>query len=759
MQAVPANGYNQSKMKRYYVLLLIVILFVGACSGQSFPLPHDSRPEEPPASTANSDAETAVANPTTPAEPIPDAGGYARAFYRAWEGQDYIGMYSLLSQQSQAKVGSEAFVSSYQDAMDTARVKTIHAQPLSLVQEDDQAEFGVRVTWDTAVTGQITRDYSVPLTYKDGRWGIEWHEGLILPELEGGNRLSMEYEIPSRANIYDINGQALAYQGKVVSLSVIPGQIQDEPYFLGVLSQVLGKPAEDIQFLYAASKPDWLVPIGDITEARLQDFALDIQPLIGAGLAPPEGRTTRIYDPDGVAPHIVGYTGFIPAEQISYYLEEGYRGDEQVGLVGMEGWGEEYLNGTRGGTLSVYTSNGEFVSTLADQQPKQSRSLFTTFDKSFQAAVEQALAEAISSHPTAEHGAVVVLDVNNGKVKAMASYPSYNPQIFDGARPNADVELGQVFNDPGRPLINRAAQGAYPAGSVFKIVTLAAALNSGLYTPETLYTSTGTWNKLGDGNAKTDWLEGGHGTITLKQALVVSCNSCFYDVGYNIDGQDNTLLPRIATEFGLGQRTGISGIDETSGLIPSPEWKTAELGEGWATGDAVNMAIGQGYVQVTPLQIANMVAAVANGGTLYQPTLVDRIGAAGDAPEEPWPVQTIGQLPLDPDQMATLKDALWNVANGPWGTASDRFDGLPLQVAGKTGTAEAPPNDPHAWFAGYAPAAPYTTQDGTYLEDPEIAISVIVENAGEGSAVAAPIFRRIVELYYGIPTTPFPWQT
>ena len=133
-----------------------------------------------------------------------------------------------------------------------------------------------------------------------------------------------------------------------------------------------------------------------------------------------------------------------------------------------------------------------------------------------------------------------------------------------------------------------------------------------------------------------------HGTISLRQAIVVSCNTCFYDVGYTIDGADNTLFPRIAKAFGLGQPTGIQGVAEAGGLIPDPEWKLAQIGEGWATGDAVNMAIGQGYVQVTPLQMANVVAAIANGGTLYRPTLVDRIGAGGTAPEETPPSEVIG---------------------------------------------------------------------------------------------------------------------
>lgn len=753
--------YNHQPIMKYKAafLLLTLIVLITACSAADFIALPGGEDEEGPGPIFTAIPED-ISSEENGEKPITeDPGGYARAFYRAWEAGDYIGMYSLLTPQTQALVDSTSFVRRYEEAMETAAVQAIRAQPLSLVQNEDQAEFGVRVIWETAVTDPITRDYTVPMAYQDGRWGISWHEGLILPELEGGNRLALEYRIPSRATIYDINDFALAFQGKSISLGVIPGQIVDEAGLLTTLSQVLGQTPEDIKDLYASAQPDWLVPVGEIPESVMQDVILDLQPYIGQGLAPPEARNTRLYTESGVAPHIIGYTGFIPAEEIDTYLAAGFRGDEMVGRAGLEAWGEEYLNGERGGTLSVISSTGEYLTTIAEREPQQSRSIYATIDHRFQSAVEQALAEAIETHPIGQAGSVVVLDVRTGDVKALASYPSYDPAVFDALRPDAGAALSVVLNDPGRPLINRATQGVYPAGSVFKIITMSAALTSGQYTPETPYTSTGIWTRLGEEYAKRDWREGGHGTVSLKQALVVSCNTCFYDVGYNLDGFDNSHLPQVAKDFGLGQPTGIQGVAESPGLIPDPDWKMNVRGEGWATGDAVNMAIGQGFVQVTPLQIATILGAIANGGTIYQPKLIDRLGAGGGAPEEAWPVTTNGQLPLSADQLAVLKESLWNVANGPWGTATDRFQGLPLQVAGKTGTAEAPPNDPHAWFAGYAPAAPYTRADGTVIEEPEIVVVAMVENAGEGSAVAAPLFRRIVEIYYGIePLTPLPWS-
>lgn len=737
-----------------YLPLFSLFAFISAC-GENVPAP-------PPIVDAYEEVTLTPLATDTP-EPtetsIPSgAEGIGLAFYQAWEGKDYLGMYSLLSPQSQVLVDSRTFVEFYEEMMQAATVLSVHAQPLSAVQEGDRAEFGVRVTWDTATVGQLTRDHIVDLIFSDGRWGVVWDESLILPELEGGQRLYTEHRIPARANIYDIDGDALAYQGSIITLGVVPGQIEDEEGLLNALSQVLNMTPDDIKFLYVASLPDWYVPIGDVTgEVMEENFNL-LQPYIGVGLVT-EDRLTRLYTPEGIAAHIVGYTGYIPAESIESYKELGYRGDEQVGLVGVEQWGEPYLSGSRGGVLSIVGPSGEHIQNIAEQEPKQARSVYTTIDREFQAAVEQALADAIVTHPLAQAGSAVVLDVKTGAVRAMASYPDYNPNIFDPLRVNSEVELGRVLNDPGRPLLNRVTQGEYPAGSTFKLITFAAAVNSGLYTPETRYTSTGTWNRLGDSFIKRDWLEGGHGTVSLSQALVVSCNSCFYDVGYNLEQADPFILPNTARAFGLDEPTGIEGLPENSGLIPDPDWKLENVGEGWVPGDSVNMAIGQGFVQVTPIQMARIIAAIANGGTMYKPTVIDRIGAGGGAPEEAWPAEEQGQLPLSPEHLQVIRDSLRRVTASSSGTAAFQFEGFPVPVAGKTGTAETVVDASHAWFVGYAPAEPYTQADGTTIEQPEIAVVVMIENSGEGSEVAAPVFRRIIELYYGIePLRPYAWE-
>ncbi|MCP4359265.1 MAG: hypothetical protein GY796_14730 [Chloroflexi bacterium] len=738
--------------KKHIVFFLPIILLAACGQAVSLPAPQDASEivTLPPLPT-----QTAVPTEVPTKE---DASGIGLAFFKAWENGDLLGMYSLLAPQSQQLVDSVSFVERYQEAMNTAAVQTISSQTLSANQEGNQAEMAVRVTWHTAVVGDIVRDFSVPLLYENGRWGIIWNEGLILPELAGGNRLVLDDRIPARANIYDVNGSALAYQGTMIGLGIIPGQIEDEAALLNTLSPILNKTPEEIQELYASALPDWYVPIGDVPEAVMQEYVSALQPFISKGLAEPKPRLTRLFSGTGAAPHVVGHTGFIPAEVVEEYKAQGYRGDEQVGLAGIELWSEDYLNGERGGTLSVIGPSGEFVGTVAEQAPRQARSIYTTLDLEFQTAVEEALAEAISTYPYSDAGAAVVMDVNTGQILAMASYPDFDPTIYDGARPDAPVALGQVYSDPARPLLNRVTQGQYPAGSLFKVVTFSAAMDSGLYTPNSTFYSSGTWGRLGDNFIKRDWLEGGHGTVSYQTALVVSCNSCFYDAAFEMNNVDTYQFPNTAMQFGLGQLTGIEGVAEAPGNIPTPDWKAEQIGEVWLPGDAVNMGIGQGYVQVTPLQIATIFSAIGNGGTLYRPTLIDRIGAGAGAPEEPYPIQVNGDLPITAGNLAAVQQALFDVTHSGRGTATHIFDGLSVPAAGKTGTAEDPPRNSHAWFAGYAPAAPYTKSDGTAVNEPEIAVVVIVENAGEGSAVAAPIVRRLIELYYDItPLTPLPW--
>ncbi|NDJ54710.1 MAG: hypothetical protein GYB68_16705, partial [Chloroflexi bacterium] len=506
-----------------------------------------------------------------------------------------------------------------------------------------------------------------------------------------------------------------------------------------------------VRLIYVGRPGDGSVAIGVVYAAVFQQYAtrlLSFQPALNF-----EDKVGRRYY-NVLAPHVLGYVGFIQEEQCAAYEERGYRCDELIGQAGLEQWGESYLAGTRGGELNLWTATGNFVLQVAAKEAEPAQSIYTTLDRDLQAAVQDALEEAYQvGGPTwvqeAGGAAVVVLDVNSGAVLAMASFPHFDPNAlhpFNG-HPYAvnGNYLADVLNQPLRPLLNRAAQSAYPAGSVFKVVTATAGLESGLFPLDYIHNSTGIWCELGPTDCRNDWNEDGFGPINLCQALTASSNTFFYQVGYDLGNEEMGLLAEEAREYGYGAATGIE-IDEQSGSIPDPFGLTSD-GRQFSVPDNVNLAIGQGDVLVTPLQVALMMATVANGGTVYEPHLVDRIGLIGEEPSVVTQPQVIREMSLDPELLATIRECLNLVTSDPvLGTAEWRLGSLPIDVAGKTGTAQVSGTlQPNAWFAGFAP-----------YDEPEIAVAVLVENGGQGSAVAAPIFRRVVEAYLGLPLSRYP---
>ncbi|MEA3341235.1 MAG: penicillin-binding transpeptidase domain-containing protein, partial [Chloroflexota bacterium] len=452
-------------------------------------------------------------------------------------------------------------------------------------------------------------------------------------------------------------------------------------------------------------------------------------------------KAGRIYPHGGIAPHVVGWVAPVPAEQLDAYRARGYRGDEWVGVSGLEAWGEEILAGRHGGALNVVTVAGEVAATVAERQATPSRAIYTTIDRDLQEQVQHILG--------GRKGAIVVLDAHTGAVLALASGPGFDSNAFVG--PAGAADRSQILADPRRLLFNRATQGTYPSASVFKIVTISAALEeAGMHPEHTIFYCPGYWEGLGPASRKGCWKEDGHGDISLKDGLTASCDVTFYSVGQTLDGVGQDVLPRFGRGFGFGEKTGLEGVLEEGGLMPDPDWKANVIGENWWVGDTVNIAIGQGYLLVTPLQVARMIAAVGNGGALYRPYVIQSIGPAGEAlPEQATQPEVVGTLPVSAEHLAAIQEALLGVTTKSIGTAPHRFAGLSIPVAGKTGTAEVggPDTEPHSWFAAYAPA-----------DNPEIAIVVLAENAGEGSTVAAPLTRQVVEAYYGLPLSPLPPQ-
>lgn len=701
-------------MRRLGFLCLIAALLLAACGRSGLVTP---------------DPTPSVVSPTiTPVPETPET--VAVAFLTAWEQGDTDRMYALLSPAFRATTPAENFAQRYYSAVQTATVLTATATLQAVLQEGDRARAACRLSWETALVGTLVTDTVISLVADGNHWWVEGGEDVIWPGLGQGNYLYMEYHIPARANIYDRNGLALAAEGKIVTVGVVPERIQDEGLVLDVLSRLTGLAPEQVRARYAGRPASWWTPIADIpAQVSVENAAL----LLNTPGIEAREKPGRVYWDDGVAPHVVGWVGLIPAEAAETYRRLGYRGDEWVGVAGLEQWGEPYLAGRHGGTLYLMSPTGQALAVLAHRDAVPSRAIYTTLDREFQQKVEAILGD--------RRGAIVVLDVHTGAVLAMASGPGFNQNVFVG--PGSGLERAAVLSNPNRPLFNRATQGTYPTGSVFKIVTMAAGMERAGLSAGSSFFCPGFWDGLGAVYQKTCWKA--HGSINLKDALTASCNTTFFTVGQMLDRIDSTLLPAFGRAFGLGLPTGLVGVAESAGLMPDPTWKEATYGTPWWPGDTVNLAIGQGDLLATPLQVARMMAAVANGGTVYRPYVVARIAASGQEPELVTQPEVVGALPVSPENLAVIQEALAAVTTAPIGTATHRFLGMSIPVAGKTGTAETPGTLPHSWFAGYAPA-----------DNPQIAFAVLVENAGEGSTVAAPMARQVVEAYFGLPLTPLP---
>lgn len=678
---------------------------------------------------------------------VAEVEAIAQAYLDAWKVEDYAAMYPLLTSVSKDAFSQDEFNRHYESVAVEATLTGVDYEILSVLIDRGKAQVRYRVTLKSLLVGDISRETVMNLRNEKGQWRIEWDDTLILPELQGGNYLVMDRSgyVPSRANIYDRNGYALVAQADATAVGFLPDQVDPEQAdkLFATLSELTGVSVNTIQVLYqnAPKGADWYIPLGVVSADRIAAQLNTLSSLPGVTMRP---YKSRYYFEGGIAPHVIGYVSAIQPDEVEEYKRLGYQQDERVGRSGLEKWGESYLAGKRGGALYVFNAQGRPVTRLAKSEAQPAQAIYTTLDRDFQMAAQQAL--------SAFRGAIVVLERDTGRVLAMVSAPQFDPNIFEPINYNSSQRLFETSSDPTQPLFNRATQGLYPLGSVFKIITMSAALESGRYTPETTYQCGYFFDEL-PGARLHDWtydyyLQGGQvapsGLLTLPQGLIRSCNPYFWHIGLDLYNQGlTTAVSEMARGFGLGKPSGIVGLEEEAGNILDPASPV----------DAVNMAIGQGDVLVTPLQVANFVAAVGNGGALYLPQVVERIVPPEGKPSQIFKPQVIGKLPLSKENLAVVQQAMVGVIRNekPRGTAWHVFTGLDIPVAGKTGTAQSGADRPHAWFAGY-----------TFAErpdKPDIAVAVVVERVGEGSDYAAPIFRRIVELYFsGQPQKLYWWE-
>ncbi len=702
-------------------------------------------------------------SPTLPPPPVtivsaPDAKTPMQYFLDALKKNDFASMYALLSKDSQAKITQDEFAKTYNDALNTMSAGSLDYEVHSQILHPNDAQVGFSITYHTALVGDIQREMLANFVIENGGWRLKWDPSLILPELTNGNVLKMDYQIPSRGDIYDRNSQPLVKQSTAYALGVVPGEMggKSGDLLVSELSKLCNISQDDIWKSINSAAPDWYVAMCEASPDEIKGV-LDLNI---SGLRYTQ-YDTRYYVDQGLAPQVLGYMQLIPKEEIDQYRRQGYQGSETVGRAGVEYAMESYLAGKHGGTLYVVDPNGQPVAKLGSSNPQPADSVYLTIDSNLQYYAQKAL--------TGLKGAVVVIERDTGRVLAMASSPGYDPNLFDPNNFNNGYLLNDVINNPDHPLFNRATQGAVPLGSVFKTITFSAALESGLYLPQTTYDCQYDFNELVPfgGPVLHDWTwqhcqdrlaidptfncsaftsTKPSGLLTLQEGLMRSCDPYFWHIGLDLYNNNRAGdIAAMAQEFGLATKTGIVGLDpseEAAGAITVPSEPIA----------ATNQAIGQGDMGVTPLQVARFIAAIGNGGTLYRPQLIEKIQPVNGDAINLFKPEAAGTLPLRPDNLKALQDAMWMVVNDSRGTANFRLRGLNVPVAGKTGTAETCPGcKPYAWFAGYTLA----NEQDTGLSN--IAIAVMVEDKGEGSDWGAPIFRAMVETYYYGSPQAIPW--
>jgi penicillin-binding protein 2 len=558
-------------------------------------------------------------------------------------------------------------------------------------------------------------------------WYLQVLEGGRFQEASDKNRIRIRPIAAPRGILFDRHGMPLVDNRPAFTLSLIPREldrdVERRDAALGRVASLLDIPYAELLEAVTRVPPDSLIPVrvrrGLSLEdvAKVEEWKLELPGVIV------EVEPQRAYPTSRFAAHLLGYVREANDEQ----LKQGrYRRGELVGQTGLERLLDDFLRGKDGGERIEVDAVGRPVRLIQQTEPHPGAQVVTTIDRRIQEAAERAM----DGHA----GAVVVMDPRNGDVLALVSTPAFEIDRFTGAIDRA--AWLRVVQDPEHPLLNRTIQSTYAPGSVFKIVVAAAGLQEGAITPMER-TNCGGQFTLGAWTFK-DWKEGGHGVVDLHHAIAQSCNIYFYEAGLKIGGN---AIARYARAFGFGEATGIDLGSERFGLIPEPKLRRDRKQRPWSGGETVNMSIGQGAVLVTPMQVARFMAAVANGGVLWKPRLVQRIERPDRGVVWSDPGHVNGHVELSPVVWAFLKQSLWSVVNDGGTGAGARIPGL--DIAGKTGTAQmiskskAEKGQDHAWFASFAP-----------VKDPEVVVIVLVERGGRGGQVAAPIARKILNAIF-----------
>lgn len=564
-----------------------------------------------------------------------------------------------------------------------------------------------------------------------------WHLQILNSEdytaMSENNRLRFVPVAASRGAIMDRNSTVLVRNQPSFSLAVIPQEVTDKESLISQLSILLKLDPEDMRQRWdkAKGKAKYypIVIASDITRDQLEIVEENRLRLPGVEI---EMKPVREYTSKYLAAHLLGYIGEISESEIEKKGYEDYNLGDYIGKNGIEKSWESILHGSDGGKQLEVDARGRVLRTISETYPTVGNSVVLTIDINIQKQAEKAFAD--------QAGAAVALDVSNGEVLAFVSNPTFDPSLFSAKLPK---DIWQSYLDDKRhPLENKALTGQYPPGSTFKIITALAGLENGTINESTSVNCTGTY-ELGTSTFKC-WNKHGHGPVSLKKSLRESCDVYYYQLGEKL-GVDK--IAALAGKFRIGEQLGIGLANEKSGLMPTSSWKQKKYGKRWFHGETLPVSIGQGYVLMTPIQLASMVATVANEGTVYRPYLVKKIVDADGNTLKEFKSEIINKTGISPQSFKLVKQGLFAVVNEPGGTGSMArlYD---EKVAGKTGTSQvvkmrdSKSGTPyqfrdHALFVAFAP-----------YDKPEIAVAVVVEHGEHGGSAAAPIAGRILRAYF-----------
>ena len=569
---------------------------------------------------------------------------------------------------------------------------------------------------------------------------LQIFEGDHYYALAEGNRIRVE-KIPSlRGVIYDRQGNLLVKNESSFALGIVPIDLpldnDERTEFIKTLSQEFD--FDDDEAFEVMDKFPWNYNQPVVVKSGLE-YEEALRVYLNSNIYPGTKVTTepqRDYIATEEIPsfsHILGYMGRINEKEYDELKTEDYLRGDSIGKTGLEASHERDLRGWYGNRKVEIDALGLIKQIISQEDRVDGSNLYLSVDKGLQAASERILREHLSAI-NKKRGTIIAMDPQNGEVLALVSWPSYDNNLFAGGISQKDYS--GLIEDPDKPLFHRALSGEYPSGSTFKLVVAAAALEEALITPYTSVFSSGglTYGKW----FFPDWKAGGHGITDVYKAISESVNTFFYYIGGGFEDFEGLGVNRItayAKKFGLGDQVHIDLTGESSGFLPNPEWKKATKKERWYIGDTYHYAIGQGDILVTPLQVAVFTSVFANGGKLYLPHVVHEIENIND--EKLYPVEPVvlNEQVVSSENIDVVRQGMrYAVTSG----SAKRLSGLPVSVAGKTGTAQwSASHDDHAWFTGFAP-----------YNNSEIAVTVLVEEGGGGDEVAVPIAHDVFLWYF-----------